>query len=174
MVELVVIIVLAGILAAVATSRFFSREGYDASAYAEQVRAMARYAQKLAIAQNRNVYVEGSLSGVGLCYKNTLPCATADQVPAPSGSNSGNAATRAFCAVGGVYASTWYCEGLPTGVTMAVSGNSLSPFYFNGLGRPYTATDTGTDSTFADLSITLSADGGASTIAVSKETGYVN
>lgn len=174
MVELIVVIVLAGILAAVATGRYFNRGSFDASAYAEQIRTMARYAQKLAIAQNRKVYVEGSLGGIGLCYANALPCPTDSQVPAPSGANSGNAATRAFCAVGGAYASTWYCEGLPAGVQMTASGNTLSPFYFNGLGRPYMPTDAGVDSTFQNLSLGFSADGGTSTLSVSKETGYVN
>lgn len=182
MVELIVVMVLAGILAAIGASRFFNRSGFDASAYGEQVRGMARYAQKLAIAQNRNVFVEGSLDGVSLCYIHALPCPVESQVPAPAGSNSGNDATKSFCSVGGVYAQGWYCEGRPAGVTMtAVSGGaSLSPFYFNGLGKPYLPDDAkamkngvNTDSSFQGMTLALSADGSRFEMSVSQETGYV-
>ena len=61
MVELIMVIVIVGVLAAVAASRFFVRTGFDVAAFAEQVRAMARYAQKLAVAQNRVVWVTGTV-----------------------------------------------------------------------------------------------------------------
>jgi MSHA pilin protein MshC len=179
-VELIVVMVLAGILAAVATARYFNRTGFDAASYAEQLRGMVRYGQKLAIAQNRNVWVVGSVDGIALCYANALPCPAASQVLPPTGTNSGNKNTKTFCAVGGAYAAAWYCEGRPDGVTMIPSGYSLSPFYFNGLGKPYVQADLpssgtiSTDSTFGGVSMAISADGVTSTVSVAQETGYVN
>lgn len=179
LVELIVVMILAGILSAIGAARFFNRTGFDATSYAEQLRGMVRYGQKLAIAQNRAVWVEGSLDGIALCYANALPCPSSQQVAMPSGSNSGNAVTKTFCAAGGVYAAGWYCEGRPDGVTMVPSGSSLSPFYFSGLGKPYLpadmpATGYSTDSTFAGVSMTISGDGASSTVSVAQETGYVN
>jgi MSHA pilin protein MshC len=182
LVELITVMVIIGILGAVAGARFFNRTGYDATTYAEQLRAMVRYAQKIAIAQNRFVYVEGAIGGVSLCYQNTLQCPAASQVPAPSGSNSGNAATRAYCTTGGAYAAGWYCEGLPPGVMLTpISGSLQQPFFFNGLGKPYLPTDASSanklllaDSGFQTLLISISADGSVSNLSVAAETGYVN
>src|SRR4051812_38308373 len=91
MVELIVVMILVGILGAIGAARFFSRTGFDSAAYAEQLRGMARYAQKLAIGQHRNVFVAASPDGIALCYVNASPCPAAQAVPAPGGSNSGNA-----------------------------------------------------------------------------------
>ena len=169
MVELIVVLILIGILSAIGAGRFFSRTGYDAAGFAEQGRAMLRYAQKLAIAQNRPVFVQGALDGVGLCFVATTPCPAASQVPAPSGNNSGSAATRKFCVAGGVYSDRWYCEGWPAGVAMTPVSGTLAPFFFDALGRPGAA-----GTTFAGLTVTISGDGVSSQISVAQETGYVN
>jgi MSHA pilin protein MshC len=180
MVELIVVMVLVGILAAIGAARFFSRTGFDSAGYAEQLRAMTRYAQKLAIAQNRNVFVVGGADGFALCYANNLPCPAAQIVPAPGGSNSGASATRSFCTVGGGYVANWYCEGRPAGVTMTPLGGSLPPFYFNGLGKPYLPADLppggapSQDSSFATMSVTIGGDNTAIPVTISQETGYVN
>ena len=68
LVELVIVIVIMGIMGAVAASRYFDRSSFDASAYTEQVRAMLRYGQKVAIAQNRPVFVRLDGSSVALCF----------------------------------------------------------------------------------------------------------
>jgi len=167
MVELIVVIILAGILAAIGASRFYNRSGYDAAAFAEQGRAMLRYAQKLAVAQNRNIFVQGALDGVGLCFEATMPCPAASQVPAPAGTNSGSASTRKFC-VAGTYSERWYCEGWPDGVTMMPVSGTLSPFFFDGLGRPRV-----NGGSFTGLTVTISGDGVSSRITVNQETGYV-
>jgi MSHA pilin protein MshC len=180
MVELVVVMVLIGILAAVGAARFYTRTAYDVSAYAEQVRAMARYAQKLAIAQNRNVYMVGSPDVFALCYANALPCPTNRLVVAPAGANSGNANTRTYCVTGGAYAANWYCEGRPSNVTMTPASGMQSGFYFNGLGKPYLPGDLPTtagapsqNSSFATTAFTFSGDGASFTVTISPETGYV-
>lgn len=176
MVELVIVILLTGILGAIGAARFFSRTGFDAAAYAEQSAAMLRYAQKLAIAQNRPVYVQASIQGLRLCYSSSNPCAAADQVPAPSGRNSGSAGTRAYCTSGGAFAPAWYCEGVPNGASMRLAVNltlaAAGAIYFDGLGRPYLATDTG-DSSFTGLTLTVKGEDVTRSISVAQETGYV-
>jgi MSHA pilin protein MshC len=172
MVELIVVMVLIGILGAIGAARFFNRTGFDAAAFADRGAAMLRYAQKLAIAQNRPVYVQATAQGLRLCYSAANPCASKDQVAAPSASNSGSAATRAFCTSSGAYASAWDCEGVPTGASMTLSQNAAGSFYFNALGRPYLSTDTG-DSSFTGLTLTIKGDDLTRTVSVAQETGYV-
>jgi MSHA pilin protein MshC len=172
MVELIIVMILVGILGAIGAARFFDRTGFDAAAFADQGAAMLRYAQKLAIAQNRPVYVRASTQGLSLCYSAASPCAGADRVTAPSGGSSGSSATRAFCSAGGAWVPAWDCEGVPPGSTLAVSPAGAAAFYFNGLGRPYLATDTG-DSNFPGLTLTIKGDDVTRSISVAQETGYV-
>jgi MSHA pilin protein MshC len=179
LIELIVVMVLIGVLSAIGASRFFDRGAYDAAAYGEQLRAMLRYAQKLAIAQNRNVFVHGSVDGIALCFEAASPCPAASQVPVPAGDNSGksgNDATRNYCLSGGAYASTWYCEGRPDGVAVTPVSGNLVPFFFNALGRPCLAADLAAncqDSTFAGVTLALTGGGATASLSVSQETGYV-
>lgn len=169
MVELIIVIILIGVLSAIGASRFFSRSTYDAAAFAEQSRSMLRYAQKLAIAQNRPVYVQGALDGVALCFDAVAPCLPANQVPVPAGENSGTQATRSRCLASGKYAPNWYCEGWPAGVTMDPGATTFPTFFFNGLGQPGIP-----GGTFDGLTVTILADGASSRVSVARETGYVN
>lgn len=57
LVELITIMLILGILAAVAVPRFFSENAFQARGTADQVMAALRYGQKVAIAQHRNVTV---------------------------------------------------------------------------------------------------------------------
>ena len=89
---------------------------------------------------------------------------------APSGANSGSAATRQYC-----QSSTWYCEGRPSTLTYALSpgasfGGASAYLYFDALGRPYDAS--GSDS-FPELTISIAGDGLARAVVVAPETGYV-
>jgi MSHA pilin protein MshC len=172
MVELIVVLVLIGILGAIGAARFFNRTGFDAAAFADQGVAMMRYAQKLAIAQRRPVYVQASTQGIKLCYSAANPCGNNERIGAPSGSNSGSTGTRAFCTGGGVWVRAWNCEGVPPGATMTLNPAGAGVFYFDGLGRPYAAADTG-DSSFTGLSLTIAGDDFNRTISVAQETGYV-
>jgi MSHA pilin protein MshC len=172
MVELIIVMILIGILGAIGAARFFSPTGFDAAAFAERSAAMLRYAQKLAIAQNRPVYVLASVQGIKLCHKNVSECAGADRVRAPSGSNSGSAATRSFCTVGGTYIASWNCEAVPAGAGISLGDVKAVSFYFNGLGRPYAGADTG-DSSFTGLTLTVKGDDLTRNISIERETGYV-
>jgi MSHA pilin protein MshC len=177
MVELIVVLILVGILGAIGAARFFNRSGFDADAYTEQTRAMLRYAQKLAVAQNRPVFVQAGTAGIALCYSAALPCVAADQVPTPAGQNSGSAATRGLCLANGAFAAGWYCEAPPAGTTLTVTPASQAVFYFNGLGRPYLAGDVITPtvdtSHFTGLTLGIGGEGTTRNVAVSSETGYV-
>ena len=67
LIELVMVITIAGILAAVVLPRFTQPE-VDASWFFEQVKAAVRYAQRQAVAQRRTVYVFVSANSLELCY----------------------------------------------------------------------------------------------------------
>lgn len=66
LVELIVVMMIIGILAAVAIPRFFDRETFDARAFHDQTLAALRYAQKSAIAQRRLVCVAFTSNSVTL------------------------------------------------------------------------------------------------------------
>ena len=51
MVELILVIVIAGILATVAVPRLVGRNSFDTRGFADQLAATVRFAQKLAVAQ---------------------------------------------------------------------------------------------------------------------------
>ncbi|HAV37926.1 MAG TPA: MSHA biogenesis protein MshC, partial [Massilia sp.] len=94
-VELILVIVLVGIVSAVAMTRFFDRRVYDAETATEQLRSMLRYGQKLAIARHRDVFVQLAPNRVALCLRDENPCAPANRVRAPGGENSWSEATPA-------------------------------------------------------------------------------
>ncbi|WP_296632050.1 MULTISPECIES: type II secretion system protein [unclassified Thiobacillus] len=83
MVELILVIVIAGILAAVAAPRMMGRSGFDTRGYADQLASTVRFAQKLAVAQHADVYVQLTANDATLCYLATMPCPVASQAPGP-------------------------------------------------------------------------------------------
>lgn len=99
-----------GILALVATPRFFDRIGFDARAFSDQTRAMLRYAQKLAVAQRRDIYVAVGSSDIRLCYD--AACAVTVARPGDAGD---------------------FRNGVPQGVTLT---SSAALFRFTAIGRP--------------------------------------
>jgi MSHA pilin protein MshC len=110
LVELVVIIAIAAILAALAIPRFTQPE-IDAVWFREQVKAAVRYAQREAVAQRRAVFVVlPSATQLRLCYE--ASCAT-PLTQLATGAN--------------------YELNAPSGVTISASS---APFSFNGLGQP--------------------------------------
>jgi len=167
LVELIVVLVVVGILGAVGVGRFFRIGDYDGARYANQIRALIRYGQQAAIAQNRSVFVRLDGGRVALCF--TSACAAPDLVGAPGGSNSGTTATKAACN----NTANWACEGLPSTVTMALAPTApYAPnawFSFDAQGRPVPSTGT----QFSLLTITLNTDGVQGLVRVAPETGYV-
>jgi len=170
MVELIVVMILAGILGAIGLSRYFDRTGFDADGFTAQAKTMLRYAQKVAVAQNRSVFVRLDGGGIALfvCYQAGMGCASA-MVPAPSGANSGSSATLSYCG-----SSTSMCEAVPAGISYATNP-ATAYFYFDAQGKPYAAADAdgALVSSFAPLALNISAGGVTRTVNVAPETGYV-
>ena len=162
MVELIVVLVLVGIIGTVAVGRFMDSTSFSSAAWTDQVRAMLRYGQKLAIAQNRPVFVLLQNDRLALCLVASPACPAAQRVAAPGGANSGSAATVARCGGG-----DWMCEALPAGLTMSVPSAHIA---FDALGRASTP-----DGAAPRLSVKQTGASGAGlTIAVETETGYVD
>lgn len=108
--ELVVVIAIAGILAAFAASRINTRS-FETEGFANQSRAMIRYAQKLAIAQRQTVAVVFTDTNIKLCYTDT----------ACSGGNVREPPETVL-----------FQRNTPTGVTFFTK----TSFTFSSLGRP--------------------------------------
>lgn len=175
LVELIAVMVIIAVLASFAAARFFERKSFDADAFTDQSRAMLRYAQKLAIGQNREVYVRLDGNSVALCFDSA--CSAANRVIAPSGANSGGASTNQYCA----NSSSWYCEGRPRNITYTLSpagdyAGTLNFFYFDAQGKPFFAGDAkgSATSAFKRLEMSIGGDGLTRKVTVEPETGYVH
>ena len=87
LVELVAVILIVGVLAAIAGPRFFSNASFSARNYADEAASFLRFAQKIAIARHTTLYVQADpAGGLTLCADITTPCANASAVPGPDGS----------------------------------------------------------------------------------------
>jgi MSHA pilin protein MshC len=159
MVELVTTIVLVGILAATAMPRFFKKQTFDARGFSDQSQSMIRYAQKLAVAQQRPVYVQFNSERVALCFDS----ACSSKVTYPSGTGTSSSACD-----GG---STWFCAAVPSGLsyTAKVSSTSTSSIYFDSLGKPWS----GAQALSSSLTVTIIGDTTNRLFYVESETGYV-
>ena len=114
--ELVIVIVIAAILAAIAIPQFNQPE-IDATWYHEQVRSAVRYAQRTAVAQRRCIFVSVTVAQVALF---------------DGGTNCVKTATAVTHATGEAVVLN-----APTGVILSPAPND---FWFNGLGQPSGAT----------------------------------
>jgi MSHA pilin protein MshC len=162
-VELIVVLVLVGILGAIGAGRFFDRDGFDTATYAEQVRAMLRYAQKLAIARNTPVYVRFEENRISLCHGEPQgACAAGSQVSNPGGFSAADDATRSHCGTG-----DWYCIGKPANISWTASP-SPDWLKFDALGRPVLPGEVP-----GGLSLSISGGRDSAGITVTEETGYV-
>jgi MSHA pilin protein MshC len=176
MIELILVILLVGILGALAGPRFFERQSFETRTFQDQTQFLLKYAQKMAIAQNRPVYVRLDGVSVAACFNYpsdaSFPnCIGTNQVAAPASTNSGSAATLAACN----NVRSWLCEGVPTGLTYALTP-AVSYFYFDALGKPFNAADTAPTavSTFVQLRIRINGDGANHDVFVEPETGFVH
>jgi MSHA pilin protein MshC len=114
MVELVLVMVVSGILAAVAVPRMIGRNSFDTRGFADRLTATVRFAQKLAIAQRRDVFVQMTANDATLCYNATEPCPAASRAPGPGGEKP-------------------YTLSAPTGVAIA---SPVAVLAFDAGGRP--------------------------------------
>ena len=113
LVELVLVIVMLGIISFVASGRISDRDQVNARGFADQVASTLRFAQKAAIAQRRNVYVNIDTTNrrVRACLDTSSSCAT------PISSPAGGALDI-------------------TGATAVTLTSGTAQFYFDALGRP--------------------------------------
>lgn len=176
LVELISVLVIVAILALVAVPRFFDHQTFDARIFHDQALSMLRYAQKVAIAQNRNVYARLDGASFAFCFNAFAANGYCDNpVLAPS-QNSGSAATLARCSD----SNTWFCEAVPAGFSYTAPPITDTPtsaiqgFYFNALGKPFHSADTPPNSSFSRLDISLSGSGLTQHLFVEPETGYVH
>ncbi len=162
-VELVIIILVIGILSAVALPRFFATSDFEARGYYDTVMNTLRYAQKTAIARRDVVYVKlnTSTGQVSLCFANHATVACSSDVPKPTGE-------------------TPYIVAAPSDVTLALSpvpaNNTL---FFDSLGRPFASNDSepsesSSTSSFSTMTVTVTGGGQTRTFTVEQESGYVH
>src|SRR4030067_1775492 len=159
LIELVIIIVLLAIIAAVAIPMMGDETSMKAAATAEKLKSDIRYAQELAMTRNRRTRVDfnGGLApaqGYAVAIDNSVSanCSSFAVVADPSG--RGNLS---------VTLNTGGYRGIQ------VSANCLE---YNSLGQPYTCGAGVCSNTASGSSITVSP--GGYTITVSAETGAVN
>ena len=148
--ELIVVMLVVSIIAIVAIPRLSLNQAFVAAGFYDASKAMLRYAQKLAIAQRRDVYVNLVTATGTLCLSYT----TVD--PACSGTASStlvadpqNPGKR-------------FAQVAPGGVRIDAA---YSSFRFTGLGKPMPD---------AAYSLAVIGDDMARTITVERETGYVH
>ena len=116
MVELVIVIMIAGILSFMAIGRLNDTGEVNAHGFAEQIASTVRFAQEAAVAQRRLMYVNVNAGSglVDVCLDSSNACA--QPLAAPGG---GNVAAQA-----------------PGGVVLTTN---TAQFSFDGLGQPSVA-----------------------------------
>jgi len=144
LIELISVLVILGIVSAIAASRFFDYGSFEARGFYDQAAALVRYGQKVAIAQHRNVFVNANVVNGTICltYAADLGCAGGTGVLNPADQS-------------------WFSKTAPSGVTITTSV-ALS---FSALGKP---------SPNAPASLQIVGGGMTRTITVERETGYVH
>jgi len=148
LVELITVIVILGIISAVAVPRFFDSNTFQSRGFYDQVISTLRYAQKTAIAQHRFVCVAFTTSSITLTYDPTPPSA---------------AHVAATCPGLDLTSPTGQIPYRVTSPTANVTLSGYSDFNFNALGKP----------SAAQSNITVSGYS-ATPVAVAAETGYVH
>lgn len=154
LVELITVMILVGIMAAISAPRFFDANTFQSRGFADQVQATLRYAQKEAIAQHRNVCVAITSSTISLTIASFSGIASgcSPALNLPAGGNSISAPPG-------------------SGITLTLAPAAPSTFNYDALGKPF---DTlGTTPSTVQKSITLNG-GTANIIYVEAETGYVH
>ncbi|MGH7185737.1 MAG: type II secretion system protein [Pseudomonadota bacterium] len=147
-VELVVVITILGLMAAVLVPRFLGSDAFASRGFYDSAKSVVRFAQKIAIAERANATLPKTLIFVVVGATNIRVCrdaACATQIADPIS--------------GGPLAAT-----APSGVTLTVV--PAGDFTFDGLGRPSAAKT-------ITLNSTIAGDP-ARQIVVEAETGYVH
>jgi len=99
MVELITVIVILGIIAAIAAPRFFQLNVFESSGFYNQAISTLRVAQKMAIAQHAYVCVGFGTSSITLTTGSTAACGTNLISPTGQSPYSVSSSNAAFSAV---------------------------------------------------------------------------
>lgn len=172
--ELIVVLVIVGILGAAAAPRFADSNILQTRGFADQVQASLRYAQKIAIAQNRNVCVTLTTNDITLKIASAkgvaADCSTTNLVP-PVGQDSfctPTSATYKICVP-----TTKDAQAVPYSSLSSTTDSLPLTFAFDALGKPFDPS-TGFPSTASKVfAITDLASGYVASMVVEPETGLV-
>lgn len=150
MVELVLVLTIAGVLAAVMGPRMVDRTAFQTHGSAAEIRTALRYAQKLALAKNREVCVVVAAPGTLTLGFNPTQVL-------------GAACNAAVSRLG---ENTPYTVTAPANIGLAAV--PVTAFRFNGLGQP-----TFNSAVPLNTSVILTV-GGGTQVTVERDTGYVH
>ncbi|SMB24360.1 General secretion pathway protein H [Sterolibacterium denitrificans] len=145
LIELIVVMIIIGVMGYVALPRFSSMMGFADIGYRDQVAAAIDYARKIAVAQRRHTCVIIAAGSVTVKIDTGLP----------SNHVTGNCPTALALPAG-------------SSVISAPSGMSVSPAVnidFDAEGRPVSG---------APATLTFTGAGGASSLTIEAESGYVH
>ncbi len=151
--ELVIVIILIGILGAVAVPRLLDMDGLAARGTRDFVSSALRYAQKSSVAMRRNVCVAVSATQVTMTYAST------------SGASQACSAGNTIANPGNGLAFGDISNALPAKGPVSTPANVI----FDGQGRPLSA-----PSTPLPAAMTISVTGYATPITIEPETGTVH
>ena len=115
LIELIMVMVIAGVLAVVAVPRMFNATEFQSRGLSDQVQASLRYAQKIAIAQHRFVCATFTANSLSLTIGSANTCGA----PIASLTSNGN-----------------YVLNAPSSISFAATPTAFS---FDALGQPSTA-----------------------------------
>lgn len=149
LVELVMVLVVMGVLAAVAMPKILSTTGFNARGFHDQSLAYLRYAQKTAVAQRRTVCVAFTTTSITLTLASaagTSNCSTAATLVGPQGESP-------------------VVLNAKTGVTYTAMPTA---FNFDSLGQPITTGGS------AQATQTIQVSGISDSITIETHTGYVH
>jgi len=150
LVELIAVMVITGVLAAVALPRFFMRGSFDSRAFNDQIVSTLRYAQKTAIAQHRNV-----------CVTFAAPAPSTVTLTIASLNGPASLCDTALHSPTGTPA---YVITAPAAIAGSAFVGVPANFNFNALGRP---------SFVGAAPLAISVSGYALNVCVAPQTGYV-
>ena len=154
-IELVVVLIIVGVMAAVAAPRFFVKQAYSDRGFYDQTLAITRYAQKSAIALRRNVCVNIAPPSINLTYASASAGTCSVAVCGSTAYSCSACDTALPSPVGGTPPFTITA---PSGVTLSPASSVIT---FTALGSVSSASATTT--------ITVSS----RTITVERCSGYV-
>lgn len=158
LIELIMVMVILGVLAAYATPRIFDTSAFNARGFHDETLAYLRFAQKTAIAQRRTVCVDFSASGATpgtvtltiAANAGTFTCASAGTLRGPKGENPVVLTAR-------------------SGITFATTPYPApADFNFDGLGQPITSAGA------AQATQTIQVSGASNSVTIETGTGYVH